>query len=116
LRWGASTAERHFVLESSDIDLGDIVLQRQATLHGQIAGCQSGEAIALPVPDLSKAPVFDESRASIDADGRFFIDGLSPGQWSVLIRCQGTSIITTPQAVTVPDHGDLVIQFTRVKR
>jgi hypothetical protein len=117
-RWGAATAERLFEVGSSttDLDLGDITLKSGSSLLGEIPGCHVGKATAIMVPDLSKPPTFDTLTTPIDIDGRFRIQGLLPGRWSILIQCEGKPVKTEPQVVTMPESGDAVVGFVRSQR
>lgn len=117
-RWGSATAERVFEIAPSttDVDLGDIALKSGTALHGTVPGCHGGQATAIVVPDLSKPPTFDTLAALIDVDGRFLIQGLLPGRWSVLIQCEGKPVKTAPQVVTIPEGGEPVVEFVRTQR
>ncbi len=116
-RWGTAAAERTFEMGKAmaDVKLGEIVVRGGADLRGTIVGCQDGEAILVPVPDLSKPSRigFNESRRGrFGIDGRFVVEGLSGGAWSVVINCAGSSAAVSPELVSMPESGDLVIQFT----
>jgi hypothetical protein len=116
-RWGAATAERTFVMDasSSERDLGDITLGVGVTLHGELYPCRDGEAIAVPIPNTTKAANFDLLRAPVGADGRFLIAGLSPGPWSVVLHCGGKSMRTEPPVIDVPQSGEMAIRFALAK-
>jgi hypothetical protein len=114
-RWGAATAERTFEIGAStkDLDLGDIALKSGAALLGDVPGCRAGQATAIAVPDVSKPPNFDTVNAPIGVDGRFLMQGLSPGQWSILLQCDGKPVMTEPRVVTISESGDAVVRFVQ---
>jgi hypothetical protein len=113
-QWGAARAERTFEIAKTmaDVDLGGIVLSSGLSLHGFVRGCANGEAILIAVPSLSNpAASLDELlRAPVDADGRFVVQGLTVGQWSVLFRCAGVVVTPTPEVITLADT-DVVLDF-----
>jgi hypothetical protein len=114
-RWGAVTAERKFDIEASttELDLGDITLKSGLALLGEVAGCHAGQATAIAVPDVSKPPNFDTVNAPIGVDGRFLMQGLLPGQWSILVQCDGKPLKTEPRVVTISESGDAVVRFVQ---
>lgn len=112
--WGSAAADRDFDIDDKDVDLGDVPLAGAASLRGSIANCRDGDAAVIAVPDLSKAPgpgFGNVQRGAIDTSGRFIVDGLTPGRWSVVIRCAGVITPASPEVVVVPRSGDVVIDF-----
>lgn len=115
-RWGTATAEVSFELPNTvdDVDLGDIALSRGVTFHGTIGGCRGGEIVFVPVPNLSRPLRIGsvESRyAPIGSGGRFVIEGLTAGLWSALARCGGTINALLPAVVSIPETGEMALQF-----
>ncbi len=115
-RWGSASAERTVAVGKTmtDVDLGDIELSSGASLRGFLPSCGGGEAILIPVPNLSKPVNLGTltRRSHIDSVGRFIAEGLSGGQWSVLAQCSGKIVDLTPALVSMPETGDAVIDFT----
>lgn len=117
-QWGSASAERDFEIGSKtrEVQLGDISLVLGATLRGSVDGCVRGEAVLIPVPDVSKpltlaGPML--RRVAIDDTGHFLAEGLDAGNWSVLFKCDGISTGATPEMFTMPERGDAIVEFTR---
>ena len=116
-RWGTATGERDFEIDElmSDVQLGDIVLSRGSTLRGFLSNCSGGETIFIPRPDdLAKrltSGIGEVRRATIASDGRFTVEGLPAGRRSVLAKCNGTWVSVSPDSVSIPEAGEIVVQF-----
>lgn len=84
-QWGTAEKETQFELpkNTTEVDVGEIVLDAGITLHGRMAGCSGGEAvfIALPERDGASTLQFPSYRsATIDSDGRFSCADSSPAR------------------------------------
>lgn len=117
-QWGSASAERDFEIGSKtrEVQLGDIPLVLGATLRGSVNGCVRGEAVLIPVPDVSKpltlaGPML--RRVAIDDTGHFLAEGLDAGSWSVLFKCDGISTGAIPEMFTMPERGDVIVEFSR---
>jgi hypothetical protein len=120
-RWGSASKEREFEIarDSKIIDLGDIILENGSTLRGSIPPCAGGEVMVASLPDTSKPLMMrlDEPRRTrADASGRFIIDGLHPGSWSIAATCEGKLVSLVPEFVIIPDQGDAIVDLSALHR
>jgi hypothetical protein len=121
-RWGSGIGTRDFTMPkpAKDLDLGDIPLQRAATLRGMVPGCESGMVRMTTLPDLSKplqmtAALVDTRTATADATGRFFFEGLVAGDWFLSATCGGHPVELQPQQLSLLPGQDMVIE-ARIKK
>lgn len=116
-RWGVASAEREFEItkKMSDVDLGDIVLRTGSTLRGTLQGCVDGRVSLIPTPDLKTSRLSSGTgeirHATLDAQGRFLIEGLQPGSFGVVAECAKAITPVTPDVVVIPEIGDSVLEF-----
>jgi len=114
--WGSASAVRTVTVSDTmaDVDIGEIALANGVALRGFLPSCGSGEAVMIPVPSPTK-PIDIGSpthRAHIDGAGRFIVEGLTAGEWSVLARCNAALVDLTPSVVLIRESGDTVAEFT----
>lgn len=116
-RWGAAAGRLDIELpgDSSEIDVGEIPLHVGSTLHGSLPGCPDGDIRVIPVPDLKTftTAMGEVRRTRIDSHGRFTVEGLTPGNWSVVATCGFETIDIVPPVVAIADNGDTVVAFSR---
>jgi hypothetical protein len=115
VHWGSASAARTFAVDAAmnDVDLGEIVLTSGVALRGFLPSCQNGEAIMIPVPSATR-PLdlgITTRRSRIDTGGHFAVQGLSPGEWSVLAKCAGALMDLTPSIVVIHEGADTVADF-----
>ena len=109
------------------IDLGVLTIWQAGTVHGTVADINghgiSGLRIAAwggnedrysrfgnPYRPSEMFPLLDAVRRVTDAKGRFVLDGLSPGNYDILIRPRrGTNTISVP--VVVQSGRSLVLEI-----
>ncbi len=112
--WGNGRAEKSFVVEHNDLDLGDISLSAAATVRGRVRGCPGGELHFVPLPDLEQSQrsgFFDYVRAPIDQEGSFFVDNIAAGRWLATARCKENTLQLEPNNILIPATGDLITDF-----
>jgi len=115
--WGAAMAVRTFTAKTplADIDLGRIELLRAPTLRGIVHACAGGEIRLTPLPDTSQPLRLSTAaarRVALDADGRFYAEGLASGTWLVGTSCPGVPR-TAPEQLTLRDGEDAVLELPR---
>ncbi|MEM9381266.1 MAG: carboxypeptidase-like regulatory domain-containing protein [Planctomycetota bacterium] len=107
--------------ETSEVDLGDLTLEAQATLAGRVLlgdGSAAGGAgltfrgpKAIDLPDDTAFHV-GSIRVSAAEDGAFFVPGLAAGAWTVWVNAPGgrsTEVDLTLAAGE--DRSDVVLQL-----
>ncbi|MEZ5993456.1 MAG: carboxypeptidase-like regulatory domain-containing protein [Planctomycetota bacterium] len=99
-----------------ETDLGNIAMQKSTSVIGRVINAENGEPIASASVELQQRQQWggiQSNGTSTDEDGRFSIDDVEPGSYSLRVRANDFAVLLleaqTVEMGSVLDVGDLAL-------